>query len=165
MAADGTGFRRLSQNGLTGAQPTWSPDGNWIAFSEFLLDGYPAIFVVHPDGTGLQQLTDGSYDIQPCWNPDSRSLVFTSLFRSTDSTAHLYLVPVAGGTPSALIADPAYADYEAAWAPVSNRLVVQCRPSDKWQLCVLDPDGTNRRIVATGLSGQETHPDWFDPAL
>jgi Tol biopolymer transport system component len=166
MAADGTGFRRL---GLTGFHPTWSPDGDWIAFSEFLPDGYPAIFIVRPNGTGLQQLTDGStYDIQPRWSPDSQSLVFTSLFRSADSIAHLYRISLAGGAPVPVTADPAYADYQAAWSSVSNLIAVQCRrphsqAQDPTELCVLEADGSNRRILDTGLGGQHTHPDWFDP--
>ena len=169
MAADGTGFRRLAPNGLTGSQPSWSPDGNWIAFSEFLPFGYPAIFVVRPDGTGLQQLTDGSYDIQPGWSPDSQSLIFTSLFRSADNLAHLYRVPLAGGAPVPVTTDPAFADYEAAWSRISNQLAVQCRSapggSERWELCIVEADGSNRRVLVTGLSGQQTHPDWFEPGI
>lgn len=40
------------------SDPAWSPDGGLIAFtSRRTADGYRHIFVIHPDGSGLRQLT------------------------------------------------------------------------------------------------------------
>ncbi len=59
---DGSGMRRIPVELPTGsgaANPSWSPDGGWIVFS-LQTGGHANIFMVRPDGTGLQQLTHGA---------------------------------------------------------------------------------------------------------
>ncbi|MDM8004974.1 MAG: DPP IV N-terminal domain-containing protein [Phycisphaerae bacterium] len=74
-------------------QPTWSPDGEWVAYGTVLpqpLAVDPAagalpptsrgdIWVMRADGTGARQLTDGQgAHFGPCWAADGR-VYFTSL--------------------------------------------------------------------------------------
>jgi hypothetical protein len=39
----------------TAFTPDWSPDGEWIAFTDG--DGAADLWIVRPDGSGLRQLT------------------------------------------------------------------------------------------------------------
>jgi Tol biopolymer transport system component/imidazolonepropionase-like amidohydrolase len=72
---DGTP-RRLTDMEITEAQPTWSPDGRWIAYVTWSEDG-GHIYKVRADGRGsprrLTQL-DGVYQ-QPAWSPDGGRIV------------------------------------------------------------------------------------------
>jgi TolB protein len=84
VRADGTGIRGLTPRNLDSDNPDWSPDGGLIVFtahprvpgSEFTAD----IFTIHPNGTGLRQLTHGRPDVQfnffASWSPDGRRIVF-----------------------------------------------------------------------------------------
>ena len=47
---------RITSGAAWDEEPAWSPDGKWIAFASDR-NGNFDIYVVHPDGTGLRQLT------------------------------------------------------------------------------------------------------------
>ncbi len=60
------------------SNPSLSPDGQWIVFDTL---GGPQedLFLMHPDGTGLRQLTDDApRDRLPSFSPDGQRLVFMS---------------------------------------------------------------------------------------
>src|SRR5258705_5487428 len=65
--ADGSGERQLFTNSDFDYNASFSPDGQWIVFtSERTGYGQADIFRVHPDGSGLERLTDAAAgDYQP----------------------------------------------------------------------------------------------------
>ena len=78
-------------------QPSFSPDGNQIAF---VWDGEkednPDIYVKQLGNESLHRLTSNpAADTWPSWSPDGRYIAFT---RETPGGAELYLIPSLGGT-------------------------------------------------------------------
>ena len=58
--------------------PAWSPKGDWIAFTSER-NGSADLYRVHPDGNGLERLTDNpAYDDQAAFSPDEKQIVFVS---------------------------------------------------------------------------------------
>jgi TolB protein len=67
---DGSGALQLTSYG-SNEDPTWSPDGNFIAFSSTLGKGsIYHIALMRADGTNLKQITHGrTSDMHPAWGP------------------------------------------------------------------------------------------------
>ncbi|WP_119072483.1 PD40 domain-containing protein [Aggregatilinea lenta] len=71
MNADGTGERILTTNDDADAfDPAWSPDSEWISYSATTDgEGYQ-LAVIHPDGTGLETLTEETTGYRyTAWSP------------------------------------------------------------------------------------------------
>jgi Tol biopolymer transport system component len=66
-------------NGASSFTPAWSPDASWIAFTRFPGPGVLAdIYLVHPSGNGLTDLTANSpdYESAALWSPDGTKLYY-----------------------------------------------------------------------------------------
>lgn len=81
--------RQLTKHDSGDFRPCWSPDGKWIAFSSdrdskkpkaqggFATLHSTEIYLIRPDGTGLQRVTKAhAFAGSPSWSPDGRRLVF-----------------------------------------------------------------------------------------
>ena len=91
-SATGSVLSRVTANPYSSADtnPRWSPDGEWIVFTRFKVSmilprnfrapgGVSALFLVHPDGTGLRQLTRWGLSADtPDWSPDGTTIVFVN---------------------------------------------------------------------------------------
>ena len=73
MDADGDNEVRLTDDPGFDAEPSWSPDGNRIAFNR----GHD-IYIMDSDGRNLTILTGGR---EPAWSPDGTKIAFTRLKR------------------------------------------------------------------------------------
>src|SRR2546426_298364 len=77
-AKRGKEVRRITVplNGLT--TPSWSPDGQQLAFTGYD-GGLSHLFLVRADGSDLRRLTRDKYaDLPPAWSPDGKTIAFTT---------------------------------------------------------------------------------------
>ena len=114
MGSDGSNPRPLTDHPAEDRSPSWSPDGQHIAF-ESHRDGRAEIYVMDSDGSNLRRLTDHSAeDRSPSWSPDGRHIAFES---NRDGDWEIYVMDIAsytGGEPTAVA--------ETSWGRIKRHL-------------------------------------------
>jgi TolB protein len=96
MNVDGSGLSRVTPWRLHGGgNVDWSPDGHWILFrSNEELDRQSQIYLIHPDGTGLKQLTHFKLEMTAfslgSFSPDGKWIVLAA--GAVGASPDLYLM-------------------------------------------------------------------------
>ncbi len=85
MDSTGSNPVRLTNNERNDRSPSWSPDGDWIAWSPITDDGNYELWIMRADGTDKQKLADEGRE--PAWGPNSERIVFAKPARESDLTA------------------------------------------------------------------------------
>ncbi len=99
--------------------PSFSPDGQSVAFIRIVGEGTTDIYTVPISGGVVRQLTfDKTFVGGIAWNPVEKKIVFSS---SRDGSQALWVVPVTGGEPRRLAVGGAAA-YDPAISRKGDRL-------------------------------------------
>jgi eukaryotic-like serine/threonine-protein kinase len=142
--------------------PSFSPDGNRIAFSWNGEQGDNTDIYVKQIGTeDLQRLTtDPAADIEPRWSPDGLYIAF---LRQTAEDYGLYLIPSIGGqerhlTKLSLVPPSRFDVVQVGWAPNGEWLAISDKGSPKEPYClfaVTRDAGERRRLTSppAGVTG------------
>ena len=163
MDADGSNRKRIF-NADSGAafMPTWSPDGQWIAFG---YGGYlqsrktkgAKIMLVKRDGTNAQDLTDGLPNSGfPSWSPDGKKIVYR-VWGGNDWGLRILNVE----DRSVKVLTTEY-DNLPFWSP-DGKLISFTRKHDNnnFDIYTIKPDGSDLRQLTTSPAN-DAHAFWTD---
>jgi eukaryotic-like serine/threonine-protein kinase len=131
MNGDGSGRMVWLGGASCDVQPSWSPDGRWIAFLRISADtngngridfeDAGDVWIGQVSDGSLRQLTSGFWAAVPSWSPDSQWLAFTRFNDSNGNgqsdpkdDADIWAVPLGGGEAVPLVKGPSR-DGDASW--------------------------------------------------
>jgi Tol biopolymer transport system component len=104
MNADGSNPRQLTTGPGDKRDPSWSPDGKWIAFRSDRDGHHWDLYRASPADGSIRRLTSDATDKGfPNWSPDSRWVLFTA---NRGGTPQVYAMPVDGGEWTPITASP-----------------------------------------------------------
>ncbi len=148
-------------------QPTFSPDGNEVAFvwNGEREDNFDIYRKLIGPGEPLRLTRDPHTEQSPAWSPDGRLIAF--LRERDGEAADVYLVPALGGAERRLAGVTSLYRWEVwsnglAWTPDGKWLVVADQPTgEPAGLFLLSPENGDKRRLTSGQEGEAS--DW-DPA-
>jgi Tol biopolymer transport system component len=159
MSADGTGIRNLTPKGFQG-QPSFSPNGSRIVYERDIADGNNGVWLMHPDGSGLQRVTRnpfGCCDTDPNFSPDGRHITFVRIKREDELQA-LFSVGLDGKNLHQLTPYSWEVAIKHDWSPDGKLIVLTTnadfvRPTESANLVTIRPDGTGKRQLTHFTGG------------
>jgi TolB protein len=154
--ADGRNPKQVTATSTPGGSnaPSWSPDGTRIAFASDR-SGAPEVYAMHPNGTGVRQLTQPTPPLYPAanvpvWSPDGARLAFWSGFEAL--FGQIWVMSSDGNRRRALTRCPPPTNCDnPAWSPDGRFLLFETNQgagqgAATW---VMDADGAHaRRLLA-----------------
>jgi len=93
--------KTLTQEGSENYAPSWSPDGNWIAYQSNSNSQFSQIWIMDKDGNNKKQITnfEGVWCRSPSWSPDGEWITFVSNMNASKEGEYgeLYVVSLQTG--------------------------------------------------------------------
>lgn len=136
--------------GSINTQPSFSPDGNRVAFMSDRM-GPPQVYIMDADGTNTDIFTafdfgDQNYRASPDWSPDGRQVAFQTRI---DGRFQIFTMSLRDRQPRQLTSEGENED--PSWAPDGRHLVFVSSRSGTRQLWVLDTEsGRLRQLTQAG---------------
>ena len=136
----------------------WSPDGKWLAYSEydgrepFDIAGY-AVWVAAADGSDRRRVVDQATWVS--WSPEGERIAFGAV---RAGNWDVYTVDASGGNLRRLTHDPAR-DQQPAWSPDGKQVAFCSERSGGSDIYVAPVDGGEPRRV-TADADKDFNPAW-----
>jgi hypothetical protein len=143
MNPDGSSQTKLTDNTVDDIQPTWSPDGKWIAFAS-KRDGNYEIYVMSGSGGSQTRITSNpATDLSPTWSPGGDQLAFSS---DRDSGDEIYKMNANGSSVMRLTTNTA-PDDSPTWSYEGSKIAfvsVRSQCPGSYMIWTMNPDGSGQ---------------------
>ncbi len=147
MGADGSNIRRVTSDSTRELEPSWDPDGRWIAYQS--QRPHWRIFISRLDGTSEKAVTN-ALAWSPSWSPDGKWIAFSNqegVHRVTPDGEMLRTLTSGGGNG------------RPAWSPDGRRIAFHSTRYGDAEIMVMSSDGSGLQRL-TYSPGRDFHATW-----
>ena len=155
----GGAAKQITDPLLEPARPDYSPKGGLLAFEAYK-GGTFHIWTIHPDGSGLKQITTGhGDDREPRISPDGTRIAFSS-DRAFEGSYDIWVAELATGKLTRRTATPAD-EYEPAWSSDGKEIAFVSGVGINGTTIRAVTDGGQERTLVTAPTGARVNsPSW-----
>jgi len=153
---------RLTDNAIPDVQPSWSADGQRLAFirGSAYIGQNQNVWTMRGDGTHQRQVTHWpTAESAPSFSPGGGRIVMT---RGWDGAGDIVIVRTDGTEPVRLTSGKQARD--PVFSPNGRKIVFVGKPTktSPFGIWIMRRDGTNRRFLQSNSGGDDQRPD-FSP--
>jgi TolB protein len=144
---DGYDFQQLTFSNSLNVSPRWSPEGDKIAFTSYIMENPDLLILPLSDKKAYRLSNQQGLNTAPAWSPDGKRIALTL---SKDGNPEIYVMEIKGGKTRRLTNHLAI-DSSPAWSPDQREIVFTSDRSGSPQLYLMDSEGGNvRRLTFEG---------------
>ena len=138
----------------------WSPDGEWLVFTE---SGHDGLLLRNPDGVNRIELTGGQ-DSNPVWSPQGDRIAF---LRQSDDGRDVYVLRPTNSdnwiddTDEVAVADAERDESSPAWSASGRRLAFVVHFEEQAEIFTVNVDGSQRARL-TQNTADDLMPVWSE---
>jgi TolB protein len=144
MDYDGWDQRKLTAHQSISMSPSWSGQGDQVAYVSYVGGKGPAIYLAEiASGRKTPLVTDGTFNASPSFAPDGRRVAFS---RALGANIEIFVCDRDGSNVRRLT-NSGGIDMNPAWSPSGREIAFTSSRSGTPQIYVMDAEGANLRRV------------------
>ena len=153
MDSDGGNPLRLTIDPARDYDPSWSPDGDRIAFVSNREKGVEQIYVMDSDGRKLMRLTKEATHQQPAWSPGGEKIAYVR----NKGGRQVWVMDAVGGNQTQLT--QIGKNEQPTWSPDGKRIAFVSYRHGGPAIYVMDENGNNEDQL-TPVMNFTANPSW-----
>lgn len=149
LPAAGGKVRQLTDSPYDDRWPTWSDAGDKLLFHRVVERGTAVKVLERKTGRARTLVGEDERPLQASFDPKATRVVYCS---QTTGGKVLKILDVASGTSRLLDTGPGEACFPR-WSPDGGRIAYVARSGARWEVSVVNPDGSGRVALTAGVAG------------
>jgi len=156
IKTDGSISRRLTFSKGIDLSPSFSPDGNKMAYVSDR-NGLPQIFIEDLPSGQVSRLTfSGRYNTQPSWSPAGDKIAYTTW--ESGSEINIFVTGIDGSGLKQLT-EKSGENESPSWSPDGRMIVFTSSRQGSKKLYIMQSTGENQRPLLQS-EGEQMQPSW-----
>lgn len=148
--------QQITQNSADNHGPTWSPDGQYIAYTSEINDQFD-IFTINVNTGATRNLTNHfGDDAYPSWSPDGSQLLFHS---NRNGDFDIFAIN-ADGTGLRQLTSNDLPDLGPVWSPNGRQIAFTQAVNNHRQITIMNANGSDIYRITSDGSYSHSYPSW-----